>query len=155
MRVQNGLGKIITFCFGSPYGPPLTRREFIKPALAVLFLRWGFVWGLGAILFYVDQQNPMSEEYAFPYGAFVLLPLVCIFYLPYFFLVYRRLAAVGSPLPKVFTWIMAIIIICVSMLLPSEGTTAYVVPLIIHFGLYLVLFILPDKIALAQEAKSI
>ncbi len=90
--------------FGSPYGPPLNRKDFINEALIVFCVRLPIlcllVWPSASLEELTRESRILSLLLLLLY----ILPTVLIFSAPYFFVMCRRLKGLACPHPGLVTW---------------------------------------------------
>ncbi len=135
--------------FGSP-APPLDRRAFIRAALWVLIVG-GIVFGLGLWLESAVGED-LPENIGFCSGLILvglIIALACVYLIPYFRVMHRRLLAVGFPFPARLVAAAVVCLMAFNMLLSREGDWrwyAEAVAIAVDIAVYLALLPWPDRL---------
>ncbi len=115
----------------------LPRAAFIRESLIVLGLR-GLLLGtaVDALLWFFDLEPAISEHFAQNAGwgtVALILAIACLFFLPYFVLIQRRLRTLRFPAPKVAMWLLVMAALGV-IVLPLP--TGWWIPNAFFFGVF-------------------
>ncbi len=131
------------FLFGSSYDPPLDRRGFFREALIVLCVRMPIV---NFLIWLVYRDSPAPNLLRL---MFFTLPVSLAFYAPYFFVMYRRLAFLACPRPRLVTWAAVFALIsCSAFLLMLLGEESFLLDLLgaaFFIAAYLPLLLISDR----------
>ncbi len=147
-NIRNGAGftdRLRTLCrflFGSPYGPPLNRKDFFREALIVFFVRLP-VANFLAWVFYLESQRPDHLL------EILTIPAALIFYCPYFFAMHRRLAYLACTRPTLVTWAAVLCLTACNVLLVAFFGEADLLSALLsgmlHIAVYLPLLFIPER----------